>query len=58
MLELVDLSFPFGGRILEGMPKRTVLPPVPLKKPAATVQPIPPLKQGAKPVKRLRKAAR
>jgi hypothetical protein len=38
------------------MPKGTVVPPVPLKKPVAVIKPIPPippLKPGSKPVKKL-----
>jgi hypothetical protein len=49
------LSLSKAGRILDGMPKRTVSPPIP---PLALQKPIPPLKPSAQPVKRLKRGAR
>ena len=50
------------ARIVWVMPKKAaVLPPVPFKKPAAVIKPIeplPPLRLGQKPVKRLQKRSR
>jgi hypothetical protein len=55
------LSFSAEGRIIDSMPKRSgVLPPVPLKKPAALIKPlkpVPTLKPG-KAISTLKKVAR